>query len=834
MTDTQTHPILVVTGGEFDGTSFIVLLTSKDMLLGSSQDCHFQILLGNVDPVHAKVTWGPRGLLLSDALSSSGTFVNGEKIGENQTLGDGDRICLGPPGSKSSCKLLVRIPSGLALPAADDDLVLVKPEVGLAPFAPASTGKKSENKDADLDQSAPTVDLRAGSRGPVAMPEPPPPAPPPPAQSAPSAPAPSVPAPEAKKAPRPEYVTEPPSIAPHQEAEPPSPAPVSRPAPRSAGKAAAKPAAKPARSGTALYAVAALLLAAGSYFAFRVFFRSPPVVESAAPARSEPGQTITLAGKGFDPNAAANRVRFGDRDGQVSTAADNQLVVTIPPDLSIPPGGDIKIVVESRGKPSKPFPFKVYRAPRVTELEPDVAMPGEEILVKGQNLDGKPLTVNVGGMPADVKEAVPESVRVVVPPLPVTQGKVVPVNLQIGSDSAKPADLTVGYLPLVTEAKPNKGEAGEKVVIKGRGFDRDVEDNEVYFGTQPALILAASETELTVVAPAALGTEGAVTAQIHVKANGAISSSPVTYTHQRPSATIFAPRFFAAAVLAHPELAFVSTDLGPVLVLGGPENDVKATAVRAFEKAATLNALVDEAASKPPVFEVRNQPETSVGVQGKDAPILTVGAEDAAAYELPFEPAPRPKRPSVRGLAAYWAALLQDYFALFVQKQRPLAVLALSPRGRVLMDIYSAALRVPGATGVPLSVLRPLTPTMGKALRDLALVLPAEKESRVTVAVEGLWTGTMEEATGGPKTVQVRFEQGGGKLGGSLSTNAGKIGMKTPLRDVSFLKNEVRFTVDLSGSARIFTGTVQGGNLTGTITRGSEKSAGRFALKYVE
>ena len=437
-------------------------------------------------------------------------------------------------------------------------------------------------------------------------------------------------------------------------------------------------------------------------------------------------------------------------------------------------------------------------------------------------------------MPAEVKEAVPASVRVVVPQLPVAQGKIVPVNVQIGPDSAKPANLTVGYLPLVTEVKPDKGQAGEKVVIKGRGFDADVEDNEVYFGNQPALILSASETELTVVAPAALGTEGAVTAQVHVKANGAISSSPLTYTHQRASATIFVPRFFAAAVLAHPELAFVSTDLGPVLVLGGPENDVKATAARAFEKAAILNALVDEAATKPPVFEVRNQPETSVGVQGKDAPILTVRAEDAAAYELPFEPGVRAKRPSVRGLAAYWAALLQDYFTLFVQKQRPLAVLALSPRGRVLMDIYSAALRVPGATGVPLSALRPMTPTMAKGLRDLALVLPAEKESRVTVAVEGLWTGTMEETTGGPKPIQVRFEQVGGKLGGSLSTSAGKIGMKTPLRDVSFQKNEVRFAVDLSGSARTFTGTVQGGNLTGTIARGSDKAAGRFSLKYVE
>ena len=61
-----------------------------------------------------------------------------------------------------------------------------------------------------------------------------------------------------------------------------------------------------------------------------------------------------------------------------------------------------------------------------------------------------------------------------------------------------------------------------------------------------------------------------------------------------------------------------------------------------------------------------------------------------------------------------------------------------------------------------------------------------------------------------------------------------KVALKTPMRDVSFQKNEVRFTVDISGAARVFTGTVQGGTLSGAIARGSDKAAGRFSLKYVE
>jgi hypothetical protein len=580
--------------------------------------------------------------------------------------------------------------------------------------------------------------------------------------------------------------------------------------------------------------VAGLLVAGGAFYAFRTFLRSPPLVQSASPTRSEPGQTITLTGKGFDATPANNVVRFGERTATVASASAEQLAVMIPADLTVPPGGDVQIVVETAGKKSKPLPFKVYRAPRVSELEPDVAMPGEEILIKGQNLDGKPLTVVIGAMPADVKEAVPASVRVVVPKLPVPQGKVVPVNVQIGPDAAKPANLTVGYLPLVSEVKPDKGQAGEKVVVKGRGFDADAEDNEVYFGDQPALILAASERELTVVAPAAVSPAAQVTTQVHVKANGAISSSPATFTHLRTSASFFVLRLYAAAVLAHPQFAFVSTDLSPVIVLGGGETDVEATAARAVEVATMLNRLAEEAANKPPVFEVRNQPETAVAVQGVDAPIVRVTAEDAAAYELPFEPGMKAKRPSVKGLAAYWAALLQDYFALFIQKQRPLSVQALSPRGRVLTEIYSAAQRVPGATGVPMSVVRPLTPSMAKALRDMALLVPAEKESQLTVAVEGLWTGTMEEGSTGVKPIRVRFEQKAGRLSGTLTTQAGKVELKTPLRDVSFQKNEVRFSVDVSGSARTFTGTLQGGTLSGTIAKGSDKAAGRFSLKYVE
>jgi hypothetical protein len=625
---------------------------------------------------------------------------------------------------------------------------------------------------------------------------------------------------------------EPPSIAPDREGEAAAPSPPPRPRPQPAAKPKAKPAAKASSSRLALFAVGGIALAAAAWFGFRTFLAAAPTVASVSPPRSEPGQTVSISGQGFDTSAARNKVRFGDREAQITSASDELLAVTIPADLAV---GDAPIVVERGGKKSAPFPFKVYRAPRVTGLEPDVAMSGEEILIKGQNLDGKPLTVKIGGEPAEVKEAVPASVRVVVPALKVPQGKPVSVNVQVGADSAKPADLTVGYLPLVVEAKPERGQAGDIVVIKGRGFDADPEDNEVYFANQPALILAASETELRVAAPASPIVDAPlVTAQVHVKANGAISSSPVMFSQLRPSASTFVLRFYAAAVLAHPQFALVSTDLAPVMVLGGVETDVARTAARAVEVANALNQLAEGAVSDLPVFEVREQPETAVCVKGRVAPVASVTAEDAAAYELPFEPGAKARRPTVKGLAAYWAALLQDYFALFVKKQRPVAALALSPRARVLSDLYAAAQRVPGTTTVPLSVVRPLSPAMARGLREMALFVPAEKDRQLNVAVEGQWTGTMEEGTEGSRPIRVRFAQRAGKLSGTLTSRSGKVELNTPLRDVTFQRNEVRFQVDLQGAARTFSGTLSGGTLSGTIAKGGDKAAGHFTLTYVD
>jgi hypothetical protein len=830
-------PTLVVTGGPLDGTTFEIPDASRDRLLGSSTDCDLQILLGNVEPVHAKVALGHGGLLLSDGGSATGTFVNGEKIEADHALQDGDRICLGPPGSKSSAKLLVRLPAGaggdlsfvepgatVAMPAIEAPIRLVTPETHY-------TAPVFEDPPVPAEPLPPTLPPLS------AEPLPPPEPPPPPRPERLTAPAPPPPPPRASRSEprkgRPDS-TDSLSIAIGETSDAPAAAPAAKPA---------KPAAKKARrSGPSfslppgvLYGLLAAAVVGGGVWAFKTFWTTPPVLGEAMPSKIEAGGTVTLRGTGFEADPTKNVVRFGEQTGKVMSASADQLSVTVPAHLAPSGPMDVKVTVETRGGRTEPLALKIYRAPRLLAVQPDVVMPGDELVLKGKNLAGKPLTVLLGSFPAEVKDAQDEELRVVVPNVPVTQGRMMPVTVQVASDSAKPLDVMLGRLPLILRVVPPRGAAGDRVTIQGRGFDPNPSGNAVTFSGQPALVLSASANELTVVAPNSPNSETQAETEVLVKANGTTSSSEIRFVVSRISSGTFVPRFFAAPVTepGGEEWAFVSTDLGPVLLLGG-KADAPSAGERAVRVATALNRLVEHAATQPVAFEVQEKADPVVTLAGRPEVLVAATLADANAYARPWDGGKGARRPTPKGIATHWNALLQDYFGLFLLKQRPVKVLAQTPRGKVLSEIYGEALRLvgPGA-GIPMQVVMPPSPSRIKGLREMALVIP-DAPARAAVAVEGRWTGTMEEGATRPLALSLRAD--GNRLTGTLSTQVGSIEMQAPLRELTFDKGTLRFVVDLLGSPRVFSGAVQGDVIGGTISRttGDKAAVGRFTLKYAE
>jgi hypothetical protein len=564
--------------------------------------------------------------------------------------------------------------------------------------------------------------------------------------------------------------------------------------------------------------------------AWWVLHKTPPQLVSLDPQRAEPGQTVTLTGRNFAADPAGNTVLFGALPGTVSQATDSQLKVVVPAAAK----ATVAVVVETHDGRSSPLSMTVMARGEATAVEPDVALPGQTILVRGQGLSGK-LSVFVAGVPATSVETTPEGVRAVVPDVGLPEGVTTNVTVKTDNGPGRTFDLTIGRLPLLQGLSPETGPVGETVVIKGRGFAAESRRNTVTIAGQPALVLGASPTELKVVVPPPPPGEMATELPIVVTSAGRTSSGGRTFQLTRGATSGFLPRFFGAPVTDYPneDLAFVSTEIGPVLLLAGHAGGPSA-AERAMAAAEALNAVVAGAPDRPAAFELRDRPEPSVALAGAPRPLLVVTAEDVAAYSKPWETGKGPgRRISASALARHWTALLRDYLGLFLMRERPVQLVALSPHARVLSDIYAeASRRAPGERTVPTSIVLPPSASMAAALRKTALVVSMDT-ARAAVAAEGRWQGRIDDPDRGPQAFVAELRTEGSRLGGSLTTRAGSIEVRTPLRDVAFEKGSLRFTADLQGMACRFKGTLDGNSLSGTVERAG-KPALRFSMQFVE
>ena len=831
-------PVLIVTGGARDGATLAVDTQGFEKVLGSGSDCHLRVEAQNVDFHHARVLWDERGVVLSDEGSSTGTYVNGERIGPDHPLLDGDRICLGPPGSRNSVKLLVRVPVeiadaqtiGFTAPAFEqpiemDEMEELEPARTLPDLPPAPTMPEpapilfepepepeaivfdeppvvfeeppsvfespptsfapENEEEGTISFEAPASETFVQEEEPVVHTRPLPPDEPfvptvrlpartdaaPPAPTAVRAP---EPPPVARARPKPDYAPELPSIAavqndlPADDAEaPPAEVPLRR-----LGK---KPPAKPARA------------------------KKPA-------GAGGPGKALLLGGVLVLAVAVAGTLWF------------------LRPPGATTPGGSPAATGADDGLPG---------APHIASLEPEAALPGRELVLNGTNLAGADVKITIGGVEARPIESTPTRVRLVVPKLPiVVEGQPVPVVVQAGGVRSRPFDLFLGRLPLVSEITPRAGVPGDRVVVKGRGFDPTPGGNRVSFGDDAALVVTASSSELSVIVPAPKSSLNRVDAAVVVQRGSASSAADtVIFNITRPAAGVYKLKFFGAAVEgdATGEQAFVSTEVGPLLLLSG-RGAQESVGARATAVATALNALVGQA----PRFEVRTG--FAIGAAGRLDPVVVTTPLDAAAYGKPLDPVMEGQAPQATPtvVARFWVALLQDAFTLLEKGARPDRVLELSPRGKVLMDLYADSERKIGAgVGVPTNLVSPPTWTIAKGMREMALALP-RGGAVAAAAIVGSWSGTLEETGAVRRSVRLQLRLEGNRLVGTMTTNAGGIDMNAPLGDVRYAGEQLSFTLAGGQSSRRFQGRVNGTQLEGTIQAGAGAPTGRISLRYLE
>lgn len=771
------HPILYVTGGDQDGLALRVDSPGFEKVIGSGPDCHMRLDSAAVDYHHAQVSWEEEGFLVSDLGSARGTYVNGQRVETTRRLQDGDRLSLGPPGSSGCVKLLVRVPRALGLAAS----------AGPVFEAPAASPA--------MRDPGPTPGITPGAPSPAPAPWP-------------------SPAPARPRLPSADDVSDAPAVVtdrtwPAVPTLPPSVLPPARTLPALSRQ-------------TVLAAGVAILLLAGGV-AFLMLRRPKPVVSSLSPVVAAPGQSLTLAGSGFDEAAAGNVVWLGDRKATVTAATTEQLTVTVPADLSAS-SKPLPVSVETDGGRSDPVAVTLRRAPRITRVEPDVALPGAEVTLRGFDLEIKGLTVHVDGVPAEVRQANPGALRFVVPAMPIGGGRAARVTVEAGADRAGPLTLLLGRLPLLQEVSPARARVGERVVVKGRGFD----GGRVTVDGQPALVIAAGASELAIVVPHVSG-GGSGPVAVVVQAGGSASEA-LLLAVERPSAAVYRPRFFAAEAGA-PELAFVSVELGPVMLLSAADGR-GGVGIRALEVASALNVLFQRRDAAALRFEARPGDPPVVAAAGQPSPLVRVLAEDAAAYARTEPGGARGARVSPGVVAAHWAAVLQDLVALCIAFQRPVNILERTPRGQVLLDLYATAARR-GAQGVPMSLVDPLPTTTARAFRELALQ-PGAARSAPGAAVAGVWEGFLSEDGVGERPLRVRITLAGARLAGTATTQAGALTMDAPLRDVAYDKGALRFIVGAGANERRFQGRVDGDVISGAVQGPDNRAVGTLRLRFTE
>jgi hypothetical protein len=597
-----------------------------------------------------------------------------------------------------------------------------------------------------------------------------------------------------------------------------------------------------------MFGALAAVVVAGIAAGVMGWLASAPKVAQVSPSRVRVGQRATVTGSGFSDDPTGIRVVFGNAAATVVSATSTRLEVEVP-EAVIEAGAErsVPVVVRKGGRESEPIEISVFAGPNLHGLSPDVAMPGEEVLLAGAGW-GLGATVRFGDLTAEVLEANPTQIRVVVPALPGVSGTPAPVVVTVGGVDSNPAPFFVGRLPLITSVAPTAASVGDVLTVSGRGFVRDALQNDARIGDVRALVVSAFDDELQVVVPRLGPGEPTRALEVRVPGSEEIGRAIIQVA---PAPDPLELQFVAEPFPGPPERphAVVSTGLGPAFVFSAAAG--RSAAQRALAAQQGLNQATAALAAAPGLLpEVRDLTmRPVVGLPGSGDVLLEATEADAAAYNEDWTRLRGRGGPVTPArLARWWEAEYRDLVLLLLRGERPRFAAAMAPEGRVLQQIYDAAQRA-GGSGVTQGVVSGARSSVRNGLRVVALRVPASVTAAPPPApaatttpaatstpapraeplrLEGTWRGSENEG-GRRRYLTVTFR----RTEGTISYEGG-ITLTVPFLTYDKLgRDRVRFAVQIRGGMRHYHGQWDGETLSGNITKDQAGSnvVGNFELR---
>ncbi|MFG2491173.1 IPT/TIG domain-containing protein [Streptomyces caniferus] len=244
-----------------------------------------------------------------------------------------------------------------------------------------------------------------------------------------------------------------------------------------------------------------------------------PVVTSVSPAQGAPagGTNVTLTGSGF---TGATMVRFGPNGTTFVIVSDTQITAKTPAGT-----GPVQVTVTAPTGTSTQNVFFTYAAaPVLTALIPSSGPTagGNVVTLNGTNLTGA-TSVKFGSNSAVILTNTTTQITAIAPTAPPSTVNVT-VTTPGGTSNPLPYTYTATPAPTLTTVSPTSGPTtgGNIVTLNGTNL---TSATSVKFGSNSAVILTNTTTQITAIAPAGIGTVNVTVST----AGGTSNALPYTY-----------------------------------------------------------------------------------------------------------------------------------------------------------------------------------------------------------------------------------------------------------------------------------------------------------------
>ena len=274
-------------------------------------------------------------------------------------------------------------------------------------------------------------------------------------------------------------------------------------------------------------------------------------ITAVTPAAGQVGDSVVIAGDGFNPTLVDNAILFNGVPGQVTYANPSEIDVTVPAGAT---SGPISVVAYDQNATS-PSDFTINppaTPPTITGFTPTNGIVGATVTINGTNFDPNSDNDYVGFQAADgwvlatVTSASQNQLVVTVPDGAIA-GQ---ISVQAGDpfcESSIAFTVTPPPAPVsILQVTPDSGPVGGQVLITGAGFSTTAANNVVQFNGVSATVVYAAT--------------GVIIATVPVGA----TSGPITTTVAGTTATSDSNFTVATATASSPTITSISPTFGPV------------------------------------------------------------------------------------------------------------------------------------------------------------------------------------------------------------------------------------------------------------------------------